>query len=151
MAVGKKCQSASHVVTFAFLISMAVLGIGLGTTKFIFKNTDVTGLLVAVSGLCEVISAITTLRVLIYTNVIFQKQIIIISVGLGAYMITNLGFIVFYFLRLHKDQSFIEWRAPKSHTAITWIVTILSGALSFKLFRVLYSKFLSLPLFSCKF
>ena len=103
ISIGKKCQYASNIVPFPFLIVFVVLCIGFGATKFFWKGTDVAGLWMIATGICEVASALATIRILLLDFEVFKKQVTIMAIGLITYVVSNVGFILLYVLRFRND------------------------------------------------
>lgn len=101
--MGRKCLSASSVATFPFLILTVIFCIGFGCSKLVFKNTDIYGIFMAVCGLFEVGVSLATALVLQLNQYSMVKQSLLIGIGLACYLVTNIGFLVFYIVKLRKD------------------------------------------------
>lgn len=151
MTIGTKCQSASNIIPFPFLIAFVVLSLALGCTKFFYPQTDLFGLIMVMVGICEVASAVATTIILLFNFEIFSKQITIIGVGLIVYLLANITFLVLYIIKLRKDPRFKEWMGEVKNKVTLYVFLVLSTIYSFKIFRGVYSRFFNLENFSTRF
>jgi hypothetical protein len=87
----------------------------------------------------------------IYQAYNFSTNYVVIyyaSLGVACILYSaNLLFIIYYCARMQtKDMSFTYWR--QKHFCVTVIILFLSLVINFKLFRLLYSRFFGIKLFS---
>lgn len=94
-------------------------------------------------GLCEVASAVATTIVLMFNFEVFSRQLTIIGVGLISYISVNMSFLALYLIKFRKDLRFVEWMEDLKNKITLYVVLVFSSAYSFKIFRILYSKFFS--------
>ena len=102
-------------------------------------------------GICEVASAVATTVLLMYDFNVFSRQLTIIGVGLISYALTNITFLIIYIIKLRKDVRLKDWMSELKNKITLYIVLILSSLYSFKIFRLIYSKFFNVAPFSSKF
>lgn len=77
------------------------------------------------------------------------KYAVFSTIAFVLYILQNIGFFIFYHLKLKKDPDFEYWRKTQRKTSV--VISVLGLIFSFNIYKLFYSHFFGLDCFKAPF